>query len=123
MSLNIELIPFVGLDVPQYTPYDKYEDLSQTKTHYSLNSVHLESTFEPIRNFKELKDDAVFQQARDFMRKKELISVNQYNSICKKIAENMDLSTQEYDKNMKFVQELDKLAADGYKNKGKFKPR
>lgn len=118
--LNVELIPFVGLDVEQITPYDKYEDLNKKKTHYYLNSQHVETTFDPIKNYKELKSDKTFQAARKYIRQKEILSIKEYDKLCSEIANNMNLSQDDLDRNQRFMLEMNKIAHSAFKSKGKF---
>ena len=118
--LNVELIPFVGFTVDEITPQDKYEDLNKNKTHYHLNSQTMEINFEPIKNYKELRDDKTFQEARKHLRRKELISVKKYDQLCEKIANNMSLHMDNLDKNQRFIQEMKQIADNAYRKKGAF---
>ena len=92
--LNVELIPFVGLKVDEYTPLEKYEDLAKTPTHYSLNNNSLQEDFKPLGNFFELKQNETFQQARKVVHKKDFLVTDTYNHLTQNIAVKLDLSLE-----------------------------
>lgn len=92
--LNVELIPFVGLKVDEYTPLEKYEDLAKTPTHYSLNNNSLQEDFKPLGNFFELKQNETFQQARKVIHKKDFLVTDTYNHLTQNIAVKLDLSLE-----------------------------
>ena len=92
--MNLELIQFVGFDVEEdkLTPQDKYADLSEEKTHYSLMSNSLEYKLESIAIFKELKTDRKFLEARKIINKKDLLSQKEYDIATSEIANSMNIS-------------------------------
>lgn len=91
-TLNLEIIPFIGLAVEEFTPEEKYEDLNNKEVNYHLTSRALSTQFDLVNNYKDLKRDSNFQDAREFINTKEFISDEKYAISCDQISEAMGIS-------------------------------
>lgn len=114
--LNLELIPFIGYEVKEYTPDDKYEEMDKETLHTSLLSKSMENKLATIKNFRELKTSMRFQEARNIIHKKDFLSISDYNNLTSKMADEMGIKQEGVSLRQKLQSELNVLN----NKKGKF---
>ena len=117
--MDLELIPFISFEVEEITPYDKYEDMDETPTHYSLMAPGMELNLQNIKNFKELKTNVRFQTARKMVHKKDFLGVREYENACTVIAKEMNMRHD----GMDIRQRIEKQLENTIKQNNTMKPK
>lgn len=116
--LNLELIPFIGYEIDVITPHDIYEDMDNQSDHYSMLSKSMENKLDAIKNYKELKTNMRFQEAKKIIKQKEFLGIHEYDKICSVMAQEMGIKEEGQNIKQKFDNELNQII----KRRGKFQP-